>query len=103
MNRPKRRRHCGHGTPLDETCGYCAEDIDPDDYWDIVRVINALRRDRGRPHRKARAEKRDKHDRPNHTMRHCDVCFEPMLLDHDRPCAMTPRCTGWHTLERHTS
>lgn len=96
---PRRRRapHCGHGSPLDDRCPYCAEGIAPDDYWDMVRVINALHQDQRR-RRKPRAEKRASNERREHTMRACDVCGQSMLLNHDRPCGPTPGCTGWHTL-----
>lgn len=50
--RPRRQPHCGHGSPVDHPgdespdCPYCAEVIDPDDYWDMVRFTNAIHRDR---------------------------------------------------------
>lgn len=63
----------------------------------MVRFLNAIRRGQRRPG-KPRAEKRDKNERPRHAMRPCDVCGQQMLLKRDRECALTPRCSGWHTL-----
>ena len=98
--RPRREPHCGHGRHIDDRdhCPYCTEDIHPDDYWDMVRFLNARRRDQSCVPVKPRGPKRDKNKQPNHTMRPCDICGQPMLLKKDRECAMTPGCTGWHTL-----
>jgi hypothetical protein len=48
--RQRRAPHCGHGRPIDQPgdiapdCPYCDEDITPDDYWDMVRFVNAVHR-----------------------------------------------------------
>jgi hypothetical protein len=50
--------HCGHGVDVEhrgdkaDGCPYCAEDIDAGDYWDMVRWLRKLRRDRERKQNK---------------------------------------------------
>ena len=53
--RPRRRSlHCGHGVPVARRgdtapdCPYCAEGIDVDDYWDMVRWQNQLHHEQER-------------------------------------------------------
>jgi hypothetical protein len=98
----RRERHCGHSRPVGAQCLYCDEGISPDDYWDMVRFLNTRRREGSRVPVKARGPKRDRNKQPNHTMRPCDMCGQPMLLNRDRECAITLGCTGWHTLEATT-
>jgi hypothetical protein len=55
-----RRPHCGHGQTVEcrgakaPDCPYCAEDIDADDYWDMVRWLSKLRRDQERKRNKSK-------------------------------------------------